>query len=197
MNDMIRINLLDWREATREDRRRNFLGALSLTALVCAGIIAFVTLFIYGNRIDAQQQRNNYLEQQIDVAEKRMVELKKVKAERASLVRRMRIIEDLQQSRSWIVHYFDQVVATVPDGVFLTSLNQSGDTTTLQGIAESNARVSDYMVNLDDSPYLAGPRLIVIKSNSNADQRYADFTLRVEDGQPTVSTAQRPMDTPQ
>ena len=64
MNDMIRINLLDWREAMREERRRNFLGALSLTALVCAGIIAFVTLFIYGNRIDAQRQRKQWREQE-------------------------------------------------------------------------------------------------------------------------------------
>lgn len=187
MDDMIRINLLDWREAMREERRRNFLGALTLTAIVCAGIIAFVTLFVYGHRLDVQQRRNHYLAQQIDIAEQKMVELKQVKAERASLIRRMHIIEDLQQSRAWIVHYFDQVVATVPDGVFLTSLQQHDDTTTLQGIAESNARVSEYMVNLDNSPYLADPRLVVIKSGHSSEHRYADFTLRVSGDHPDDS----------
>lgn len=190
MTDMIRINLLDWREAMREERRRNFLGALTLTAVVSAGIIAFVTLFIYGHRIDVQQQRNNYLEQQIDIAEQKMVVLKKVKAERASLIRRIHIIEELQQSRSWIVHYFDQLVATVPDGVYLTSLQQNGNTTTVQGIAESNARVSQYMVNLDTSPYLASPRLIVIKSERGSEHRYANFTLRISSDHPESDATQ-------
>src|SRR5699024_9532104 len=131
IENMIRINLRDWREAAREQRRRNFLGALTATIIVCAGLIAFTTLIIYGNRIDAQQQRNDYLQQQINVATHKMVELKKVKAEHASLIRRIHIIEDLQRSRSWIVHYFDQIVASVPDGVFLKALRQNNDTTTL------------------------------------------------------------------
>lgn len=189
-DNLIRVNLLDWREAMREERRRNFLGALALTAIVSAGIIAFVTVSIYGHRIEVQRQRNNYLEQQIAVAEKKMVELKKIKAKRASLIRRIQIIEDLQQSRSWIVHYFDQIGATVPDGVFLTSLKQNGDTTTLKGVAESNARVSEYMVNLDTSAYLADPRLVVIKSSSGREQRRAVFTLRVSSAQPDSTSTQ-------
>lgn len=184
MNDAIRINLLDWRETMREQRRRNFLGALTLTVLLCSGAIAFVTLHVFGHRIEIQQQRNAYLEQQIDVADNKMVELKKVKTKRAGLVQRMRIIEDLQQSRSWIVHYFDQIADTIPAGVFLTSLDQSGGTTTLSGIAKSNAEVSDYMVNLDNSAYLANPRLIVIKNGANSGQLVAGFTLRVENAHP-------------
>lgn len=194
MDNMIRINLLDWREAVREERRRGFLGALTLTALASAGIIAFVTLFIYGHRIDAQQHRNHYLQQQIDIAGKKMVELKKVKTERASLIRRIHIIEDLQRSRSWIVHYFDQVVATVPDGVFLKSLRQSADTTTLDGVAESNARVSQYMVNLDHSPYLADPQLVVIKSGGRPGHRYAAFTLNISSEHPDPTSARTDSD---
>lgn len=191
MNDMIRINLLDWREAKREERRRNFFGALAFTALVCAAVIGFVTIFIYGQRIEAQRQRIQYLEHQIDVAQNKMMELEKIKQERANLVRRMRIIEDLQQSRSWIVHYFDQIVATVPDGVYLTSLSQHGGSTTLTGVAESNARVSRYMVNLDTSRYLDNPRLIVIKSGGGRGQRYAKFTLRVSGEQPDNTSGGR------
>lgn len=179
MADALRINLLDWREARREQRRRSFLGGLTFTTLACAGVIAAITLYFYGHQIDVQQRRNTYLQQQIDAAKQKMVELKKIKAERADLLRRMGIIEDLQRSRSWIVHYFDEITDTVPDGVFLLSLKQDSDATTLKGVAESNARVSDYMVNLDDSPYLDDPRLVVIKSRNSGGHRYADFTLRV------------------
>lgn len=191
MTDTIRINLLDWREAQREQRRRNFLGGLTFAVLLCAGAIAFTTLYFYGHRISVQQQRNGYLQQQIDAAKQKMVELKKIKAERADLLRRMGIIENLQQSRAWIVHYFDEITDSVPNGVFLLSLQQDGDTTALKGVAESNARVSDYMVNLDNSPYLDDPRLIVIKSRNSDGHRYADFTLHVANEQP-VDAAQQP-----
>src|SRR5699024_7236787 len=184
VRDTLRINLLDWREAQREQRRRNFLGGLTFAVLLCAAAIAGVTLYFYGHRIDVQQRRNAYLQQQIDAAKQKMTELKKIKAERADLLRRMGIIEDLQQSRAWIVHFFDEVTDSVPGGVFLLSLQQDGNTTTLKGVAESNARVSDYMVNLDKSPYLEDPRLIVIKSRNNGDHRYADFTLRIENEYP-------------
>lgn len=179
MDNLIRINLLDWRDAVRDERRRNFLAALTLTTLASAGTIAFVTIIVLGHRIHTQQRLNQYLEQQASVARQKMAELKKVKAERATLIRRMQVIENLQQSRSWIVHYFDQIMATVPDGVFLKALQQDKDTTTLHGMAESSARVSEYMVNLDNSPYLANPRLIVIKSGGSPVHRYENFTLRV------------------
>ncbi|HLQ84554.1 MAG TPA: PilN domain-containing protein [Salinisphaeraceae bacterium] len=180
MNDLLRINLLDWREARREERRRNFLGALTLTALLCGCAIAFVTLFIFGQRLENQQQRNQYLQEQIKIVDQKMVELKEIKQERADLIQRMRTIENLQLSRSWIVHYLDQIVTTLPEGVFLKSLQQNGTSTTLKGVAESNSRVSEYMVNLDGSRYLGDPRLIVIERIGRDGQHYADFTLEVD-----------------
>ena len=96
----------------------------------------------------------------------------------------MRIIEQLQQSRSGIVHYFDELVDTIPNGVYLTALAQKGNVTNLDGVAESNARVSDYMVNFDASDWFTDPRLIVIKSSENGPQRYADFTLNVRGDSP-------------
>jgi|SRR5699024_5623717 len=188
MDGLIRINLLDWREARRERRRRNFISALWLACIATGGAIAYMKLIYFGNKIDAQQARNDYLQEQIEIADRKMVELGKIKKERKNLIRRMHIIEDLQNSRSYIVHYMDQIVATLPDGVFLTSLDQKGDSTTLAGTAESNARVSDYMLNLDDSSYLADPRLAVIKSKGISGRRYADFTLHVSADRPANKT---------
>src|SRR5699024_8115272 len=101
------------------------------------------------------------------------------------------ITDALQQSRAWIVHFFDEITDTVPDGVYLLSLQQNDATTTLKGVAESNARVGDYMVNLDDSPYLDDPRLFVIKSRNANGHRYADFTLEVKNqhSEPTEQPA--------
>lgn len=190
MSTQLRINLLDWRGAARERRRRTFLMALAGAAIASVVLAVVLPMLYYNSLVDAQKQRNAYLQARIDTADKQLVEIRNLKQTRASLIKRMRIIEELQRSRSSIVHYFDQVVATLPDGVFLTSLTQNGDTTTLDGVAESNARVSDYMVNLDDSNWFANPRLIVIKSNESGPRRFADFTLEVDSANPQANTAE-------
>lgn len=175
-NTLIRINLLDWREARRESRKQQFFKALGGAALVAVGII-FLTLFYYGKAIDNQQARNRYLQAQIAEIDKQIKEIKELERLRDNLVTRMRIIEQLQQSRAQIVHYFEQVAQTLPEGVHLTSLKQSGKTTTINGVAESNGRVSTYMVNLDESDWFDDPRLVVIKTASQDRRRAADFTL--------------------
>lgn len=176
MPSMIRINLLDWREARREQRRRQFLTALGISAGAAAAIIVAI-LFGYGNAIDAQEARNRFLRQEITTIDKQIKEIETLEETRENLITRMRIIEELQQSRAQIVHYFDQIVATLPEGVYLTSLKQDGDKTTVDGIAESNGRVSSYMVNIDDSPWFANPQLVVIKSRNDEARRFANFTL--------------------
>ncbi|MES1926355.1 PilN domain-containing protein [Salinisphaera sp. T31B1] len=186
MSHLVRINLLDWRAAAREAKRKRFLTLLVLAALVSVFIVGILPMLYYNHLIDAQQSRNRFLQDQIATADKQLVEIRALQKTREGLINRMRIIEQLQQSRSSIVHYFDQLVATLPDGVYLTGLTQQGDTTTLDGVAQSNARVSDYMVNLDDSPWFADPRLIVIKSSENGPQRFADFTLTVTSTNPNA-----------
>jgi type IV pilus assembly protein PilN len=176
MAKMITINLLDWREARREARKRRFLLALGAAALASAGVL-LITLSGFNQAIENQNQRNRFLEQEIAKIDDQIEEIRRLERMRDSLITRMRIIEELQQARSQIVHYFDQVVATLPDGVYLTSLKQNGDTTTVNGVAESNGRVSAYMVNLDDSPWFDDPQLVVIKSASRDQRRLADFTL--------------------
>lgn len=173
---MIRINLLDWREAKRERRKRQFFTALGAAAGGAVALLAAV-LFVYNGAIANQQARNTYLQQQIALIDKQIEELEKLEETRQNLITRMRIIEELQRSRAQIVRYFDQIVATLPEGVYLTSLKQSGKLTTVQGVAESNGRVSDYMVNLDASDWFDDPRLIVIKGTEAGPRRHADFTL--------------------
>lgn len=180
----IRINLLDWRAAEQEAKRRRFITELVLAALVTILVVGILPVLYYDHRIAEQQARNQYLETQIAAADRQLTEIKSLKKTRDDLTHRMRIISDLQRSRSAIVHYFDQLVATVPDGLYLTSLRQKGDTTTLDGIATSNARVSEYMTNLDASPWFAHPRLIVIKRDDNGGTRRAVFTLEVDSENP-------------
>ncbi|MBS64101.1 PilN domain-containing protein [Salinisphaera sp.] len=184
MSALIRINLLDWRAAARERRRKQFLGALAFAALASLMLVIVLPTLYYGHLTEIQQSRNRYLEEQIAIADRQIVEIRALQKTRESLITRMRIIEQLQQSRSGIVHYFDELVDTIPNGVYLTALAQKGNVTNLDGVAESNARVSDYMVNFDDSDWFTDPRLIVIKSSENGPQRYADFTLNVRGDSP-------------
>ena len=176
MIPMITVNLLDWREARRENRKQQFFKALGGAAVVAAGIV-FLTLTYYGNAIERQQQRNAFLQAQIKEVDKQIVEIKELERVRDDLISRMRIIEELQQSRAQIVHYFEQVVTTLPEGVHLSTLKQAGKTTTVDGVAESNGRVSAYMVNLDASEWFNDPRLVVIKTATQDRRRNADFTL--------------------
>ncbi|MBO9469698.1 PilN domain-containing protein [Endozoicomonas sp. G2_2] len=189
MSTLIRINLLDWRAAARERKRKRFLTLLVLAALASVVVVGVIPMLYYNHLIDVQESRNRYLESQIAIADRQLVEIRALQKTRESLITRMRIIEELQQSRSGIVHYFDQLVDTLPNGVYLSSLVQKGNTTTLDGVAESNARVSDYMVNLDDAAWFADPRLIVIKSSENGPQRFADFTLTVKGDSPNAKPA--------
>lgn len=176
MPAMITINLLDWREARREARKNRFLGVLGLAAVLSAGVVLLVWTW-FNQAIDYQNQRNQFLQDEIVKIDRQIAEIRELEKVRDSLITRMRIIEQLQQARSQIVHYFDQVVETLPEGVYLTSLNQKGSTTTVNGVAESNGRVSTYMVNLDESPWFDDPRLVVIKSLNRNRRRFADFTL--------------------
>lgn len=176
MSAMITINLLDWREARREARKTRFFGAMGAAAVTSAAIV-FLTWSGFNQAIENQNQRNRFLKEEITKVDRQIKEIRELEKVRDNLITRMRIIEELQQSRSEIVHYFDQVVETLPEGVYLTSLKQNGDTTTVNGVAESNGRVSSYMVNLDDSPWFGDPRLVVIKSLDQDRRRFAEFTL--------------------
>ena len=175
---MPRINLLPWREERRKERQQTF----NLMAGFVIGAGAIVLLGIYGlvsAEISNQQARNAYLKDQIAGLDKQIAQIKNLQQTKQQLLARMKIIEQLQQSRPTEVHVFDQLVKTLPPGVYLTHVLQSGDKLTLDGIAESSARVSAYMRNIDNSMWMGDPNLEVVqKDNSGKSQgHFQKFTV--------------------
>lgn len=178
---MARINLLPWREERRRQLTHEF------TRQVVLGVILAVAIGGYGwyharGLVEHQEERNKYLEDQIAVLQNEIEEIQTLEQTRKQLLARMNIIQRLQQRRPQIVHLFFEIADTLPNGVFLTRVEQSGDDLTIVGRAESNARVSAYMRNLDASPWLKNPRLEVIETDK-ADRVNA-FTLHLAQSTP-------------
>ena len=164
---MARINLLPWRAERRKQREREFYMMLVATA-VAAVFVFFCASYWMGMRIDNQNQRNTYLAQQIKLLEKDIETIKNLEKVRSQLLARKEIIEDLQSNRSQMVHLFDQLSKTIPEGTRLTSLKQAGDKLTLEGVAESSTRVATYMRSLENSPFLGRADLAKIESKESA-----------------------------
>jgi type IV pilus assembly protein PilN len=174
---MAHINLLPWREELRKQRQKEF-GTMAVLGVVFAAAIWGLVHMQMENRIDAQNQRNAYLEQQIKVLDDKIAKIQELEKTRANLLARMNIIQQLQSSRPESVHLMDQLVQTLPDGVYLTSIKQTGTALTLVGMAQSNARVSAYMRNIDSSEWMTGPKLDFIQTREQNQRRVAEFTLR-------------------
>jgi type IV pilus assembly protein PilN len=175
----VKINLLDWRQELRDARKKQFLSLLGLGSIASAGLVLLGMLIVSG-AIEHQNSRNDYLKQQIAETEKKIKEIQDLEKTRASLLARMRVIEQLQASRAATVHFFDEIVNTLPEGITLTAIKQSGGNVNIDGIAESNGRVSTYMKNLEASQWFAEPRLVVISTNQRDKQRKSTFTLQVK-----------------
>jgi len=162
---MAHINLLPWRAERRKQREREFYMMLVATA-VGAFAVLFAAILWMNHLIDDQNGRNAYLQQEISALDKKIEEIKELDKTKASLLTRKEIIEQLQSNRSQMVHLFDELVKTIPDGTRLTSMKQSGDTLTLEGVAESNSRVATYMRNIDVSPWMGRSDLGKIENKS-------------------------------
>ena len=176
---MTKINLLDWRAARRERRRQEFTTRFGLGVLVALSILGLAWMSM-NNAIANQQNRNEYLKQQIAEIDQKIKEIEELEKVKQNLLARMRVIEQLQSSRSATVHFFDELVNTLPDGIMLTSIKQTGDTVQIDGVAESNGRISTYIKNLEASPWFNNPRLVVIKTSEKNKQREGAFTLQVQ-----------------
>ncbi len=129
--------------------------------------------------VEHQQSRNQYLSAQIKDLDKQIKEIEELEKVKQNLVSRMNVIQQLQESRSGTVHFFDEIVNTLPDGIYLNSIKQSGQNVTIEGVAESSGRISAYLKNLDSSPWFKDPKLVVIKTGEKNRQRNSDFTLQV------------------
>jgi len=164
---MARINLLPWRTERRKQREREFY--MLLLAAAVGGLLALFALIGWmGARIDNQNQRNTYLANEIKGLDKQIEEIKELDKTKSQLLTRKQIIEQLQSNRSQMVHLFDEMVKTIPDGVRLTTMKQAGDVLTLEGVAESNARVASYMRNIDNSPWMGRTDLRKIENKTGA-----------------------------
>ena len=175
---IVRINLTNWRKEERERRKVRFLATLAFVAILSVTLAGIVPMFYYGSLMDNQEQRNNFLETQIKDVDEKIKEIQQLKDTKEKLIQRMNIIEKLQQSRSAIVHYFKEISDTVPDGIYIKSIQQENKASQIDGVADSNSNISDYMVNLEKSEWLKNPKLIVIKRNENNDN--IQFSLVVE-----------------
>ena len=176
---MARINLLPWRENERKQRQKDFIQLLFLSAVLMAVVVG-AGWFHVGNLISEQESRNDYLQQEITVLQGMIDQIKKLEAEKNSLMQRMEVIQQLQRSRPGIVHMFDELVYSIPEGIYFNSLTREGNVVTIEGFAQSNARVSNFMRNLDASLWFDSPRLIVIDSGRGDKTEGNRFKLTVK-----------------
>ncbi|MGH8521398.1 MAG: PilN domain-containing protein [Gammaproteobacteria bacterium] len=176
---MARINLLPWREERRRERKQQFLLNAGIAAACAVAAIGLVHV-VYQNIIDYQTARNGYLESEIKKLDKTIAEIRDLEKEKQRLIDRMRAIETLQTSRPIIVHIFDELVNTLPEGISLTEITQSSNAITIKGIAESNARVSNFMRNVEASKWVKKPQLNIIETKDEKGRRINNFTLIIE-----------------
>lgn len=178
---MTRINLLPWREIRRRERDRKFLTG-SVGAWVVSGLAVFYAQYYVAGMIDHQNARNSYLQSEIAKVEAKIKEIESIRRRREALIARMEVIQQLQRDRTQVVHVFDDLVRKLPKGVYFTGLTRKGKGLTLQGFAQSNARVSALMQNLDSSDWFNLPDLQIIQtkpSEAAEGTRVSGFTLRV------------------
>jgi type IV pilus assembly protein PilN len=173
---MPRINLLPWREHERKERKVAFTVALGVAALA-ACITTFAAYLMFGSMIDGQERRNQTLRTEIKRLDKQIEEINNLEQAKQNFIARMEIIEKLQRSRPEIVHLFDEIVRTLPDGVYLTSVNQHEKRLKFDGVAQSSTRVSTFMRNIEGSEWLQHPELDIVHSARNAAGGGESFTL--------------------
>lgn len=178
---MPRINLLPWREGQRKERKLAFLVALGV-AVIAAVVTTFAAYLMFDSMISGQERRNQMLRGQIKTLDKQIEEINSLESEKQRFIARMEVIEKLQRSRPEIVHVFDEIVKTLPDGVYLTGVKQvsAGAAKRLKfdGVAQSSTRVSTFMRNIDASEWLRNPELEVVQTNKGPG---SSFTLTADE----------------
>lgn len=175
---MIRINLLPHREEKRAARRQQFY-ALAGMIVVLAGLIVFLVHTVIGGYISRQEQKNAFLTQTIASLDKEIDEIKRLREQTDALLSRKQVIESLQSNRTEIVQLFNELARQVPEGVYIKTLKQTGARIDITGYAQSNARVSNLMRNLEGSPLLEQPSLVEIKAATVNKRRTSEFSMKV------------------
>ncbi len=173
---MIRINLLPHREEKRKAKRQQFYGLLGLVS-VLAGVIVFLVITVIDGYISAQDAKNDFLKKEIVALDKQIDQIKRLKEQTQALLARKQIIEALQRDRAEAVLLLSELVKQMPEGVYIRSMKQTGERIALIGYAQSNARVSTLMRNIEASPWLEKPQLVEIKAVTVDRRRLSEFSL--------------------
>ncbi len=179
---MAHINLLPWREEYRQEQTRQFATITGLSLALTAAVI-FLVHVTFSNQIDHQKSRNKMLQTEINILDEALKQIETLEETKEQLLARMDVIQSLQQRRPQIVHLFDDIVRTVPEGIYLTSIKQEVEQLIFKGVAESNGRVSAYMRNIDASDWMTMPKLKVIETKKGT-LRSSNFTLTTSQSLP-------------
>jgi type IV pilus assembly protein PilN len=175
---MARINLLPWREEARRERQRQFLYSLMGTLVLGAILVLMVSLF-FDQRISNQESRNQRIQQEINLLERRIVRIAELERTRDRLLSRKQIIESLQASRSLTVELLDKLAKTVPVGITLTNVRQQGSNLTLLGTSQSNARVSAYLQSLEGMDLFVRPELQYVRASQKPASRTESYEFAI------------------
>ncbi len=176
---MARINLLPWRENLRSEKQREFLVMAGGTLVIVLLLGIYAHIHVNG-LIEGQENRNGVLKKEIVVLDEKIKEIKELEKTKARLLARMNVIQELQSSRPESVHLFDELVSATPEGAFLTKIEQKGKGVELNGRAQSNARVSAYMRNVESSDWIGMPSLQVIENKDRTGTGFSHFTMSVQ-----------------
>ncbi len=163
---MAKINLLPWREELRKERQQEFIGVIVFIAIVTAALVWFVTGQVE-DQYRAQKNRNAFIEKEMSVLSEQISEIEALRGKREQLLERMELIQNLQGNRPIIVRLFDEIVRSIPDDLYFTSLEIKGNQVSVKGRAKSNSRVAALMRNFDDSDWFDAPNLISVKAEKN------------------------------
>lgn len=191
---MPRINLLPWREQQRKDRKLAFFAWLGGAALV-ALVVTFGCYLLFKSQISAQEARNDRLRTEIKVVDRQIEEINDLETQKQRFISRMQVIEKLQRSRSEVVHLFDEVAKTMPDGTYLTAFTQDGKKLKFEGVAQSSTRVSTFMRSISASQWMKDPELEVVESkpgNTVGNSFVLDATQIVTSGDDDDAAAAKP-----
>ncbi|MFK7890152.1 MAG: PilN domain-containing protein [Granulosicoccus sp.] len=182
---MTHINLLPWRETHRVAKNNEFYVVLGFCMCLAAGV-GFAGFKYAEDKVNFQSKRNNRLVSEIALLHEELKEIEQLEETKNNLLARMEIIQQLQGQRPQIVHTFHEIATRLPDGIYLTSMQQTGETQlTLEGRAESNARVSALMRQMDRSKYFRNPRLEIIESDE--DNSISTFRLNLVQERPDTT----------
>lgn len=188
---MAKINLLPWREELKKQKQKDFVTQIGLGMLLAAAGMFYLHMHISG-QISEQQGRNDFIAKEIKQLDTQIKEIAELDTKKASMVARMEVIQTLQVSRPQVVHLFEEIALTIPEGVYLENMKQTSSNLLVSGVAQANSRVSEYMRNVDASEWLQSPDLKVITANKKAfkkgdSQRVQDFKLQLRQVSPKAS----------